>query len=101
MFGMQAYLVGGKMFAAVGEQGLLVKLPKDVREPLVAARQAEVMLMGSGAAFGEWVTLPPSAMEQDPEGTLSLVRQSFDYVLSAPRPERPPREERRFRKRQF
>ena len=98
---MQAYLVNGKMFAAVGDHGTLVKLPKEVREPLVAARQAETMVMGTGAAFGEWVTLPSSGLEQDRKGILALIRQSFDYVLSAPRPARPPREQRHFRKRQY
>lgn len=101
MFGMQAYMVNGKMFAAAGDQGILVKLPQEVRQPLLESGQAQVMLMGSGSVFGEWVTLPAPRVSDDPNGTLALVRQSFDYVLSVAQRPRPPREERRFRKRQF
>ena len=43
MFGAQAYLVGGKMFAALGTMGLLLKLPAHVREPL--------LLNGAGRAL--------------------------------------------------
>lgn len=93
MFGMQAYLVAGKMFAAVGDQGVLVKLPAEQRQPILQA--------GRGEMVGEWLTLPVSTLEEDPERVLALVRQSFEYVQAAPPPAKPPREERRFRKRQY
>jgi len=101
MFGMQAYLVGGKMFAALGDQGVLVKLPASARQPLLDEGRAQTMVTGTGAVFGEWVMLPPTTLQEDQEWILGLVRQSFDYVRSAVRPQKPAREQRRFRKRQF
>jgi hypothetical protein len=83
---MQAYLVNGKMFAALGEHGVLVKLPPEQRRPEMV---------------GEWLTLPASTLAEDPEGTLAVMRQSFEYVQTAPARMKPPREERRFRKRQY
>jgi len=85
MLGMQAYLVNGKMFAAIGDQGVLVKLAPEQRRPEMV---------------GEWLTLTSEALE-DLEAVLALVRQSFNYVRTAPAPPKPPREERRFRKRQY
>ena len=100
MFGAQVYLVRGKMFVALGGMGLLVKLPSDVRAPLLAEGRAEAFTVTSGASFGEWVALVPDRWEADREGLLGLVRQSFDYVRAAAPPP-PPRAPRRFRKRQF
>ena len=101
MFGMQAYMVNGKMFAALGERGALLKLPREQRAALLASREVETTTMSTGVAFGEWVTLPAASVSQDRERVLGLIRQSFDYVQTAPPPARPQREQRRFRKRQF
>ena len=101
MFGVQAYLVTGKMFAAVGSMGILLKLPPSVREPLLAHGTAEAFSTSAGASFGEWIALTPERWQADRQSLLALVRQSYEYVQSAPAVQKPPRETRRFRKRQF
>lgn len=101
MFGVQAYLVRGKMFAAVGSMGLLLKLPAQAREALLASGGAQAFQVSTGASFGEWVALEPARWQSQPQELLSLLRQSYDYVQTAPPPPRPPRQPRRFRKRQF
>ena len=77
MFGMQAYLVNGRMFAAAGERGLLVKLPAETRKQLLDSGQAQAAETAPGVAFGEWLTLPPPKIAEQ-EATLALVRQSFE-----------------------
>ncbi len=101
MLGMQAYLVGGRLFAAAGAPGLLLKLPPDVRRPLLESGDASDFVMGPGSSFGEWIALPQGVWEGHPERALELARLSLEYVRTAPPPPKPPREERRYRKRQY
>lgn len=101
MFGAQIYMAGGKMFVALGEMGLLLKLPADVRASLIREGRAEAFTVTTGASFGEWVALMPDGWQADREGLLRLVRQSFDYVREAASSAKPPRTVRRFRKRQY
>ncbi len=99
MFGAQAYLVRGRMFAAVGPMGLLLKLPEAVRGPLLDEGTAGPFSPQQGASFGEWVAIPPAQWQTaGPDRLLDLVRQSFEYVQVA-KPARPPRAARHFRKR--
>ena len=101
MFGAQAYLIRGKMFAAVGPMGLMLKLPAEVRQPLLDAGTAGPFTPVQGASFGEWIAVPPDVFaETGNERLLALVRQSFDYVQVA-KAAKPPREERHFRKRMY
>ncbi len=101
MFGAQAYLVSGRMFAAIGEMGLLVKLPEPRRRPLLEHGDAQSFAPNGQASFGEWVALIPRRWREDIAGLLGLVKESFEYVQQRqPTPARP-REPRRFRKRQF
>jgi len=101
MFGAQVYMAGGKMFVALGEMGLLLKLPAEVRTPLIREGRAEAFTVTTGASFGEWVALMPNGWQADREGLLRLVRQSFDYVQEVASSAKPPRTTRRFRKRQY
>jgi len=102
MFGAQAYLVRGKMFAALGAMGLLLKLPPDRRAALLKAGTVGPFSVQPGAAFGEWVAVPSGQLEATGVAALTaLVRESFDYVTSAPAKPRPPREQRHFRKRMY
>ncbi|MSQ09931.1 MAG: hypothetical protein EXR52_02870 [Dehalococcoidia bacterium] len=102
MFGMQAFLVRGKVFAALGAAGLLLKLPHERRQALIDAGTAGPFSVQPGASFGEWVAVPSGRW--DATGTdalLALVSESFDYVTSASPKARPPREQRHFRKRMY
>lgn len=101
MFGAQAYLVGGRMFAALGEMGLLVKLPEARRRPLLEEGGAQPFAPTGRASFGEWVALMPHHWAENIDGLLALVKESFDYVQQQRPSPAPPREARRFRKRQF
>ena len=102
MFGMQAYLVRGKMFAALGAAGLLLKLPPERRQALLDTGTAGPFSVQPGTSFGEWVAVPAAQLAPTgPHALLALVRESFDYVTSAPAKPRPPREQRHFRKRMY
>ncbi|MEK7216795.1 MAG: TfoX/Sxy family protein, partial [Chloroflexota bacterium] len=101
MFGAQAYLVGGRMFAALGEMGLLVKLPESRRRPLLDQGDAQPFAPTGQASFGEWIALIPNRWQENIDGLLGLVKESFDYVQQQRPSAAPPREARRFRKCQF
>jgi TfoX/Sxy family transcriptional regulator of competence genes len=102
MFGAQCYLVRGKMFAAVGPMGLLLKLPDDVRSALLEAGTASPFSPQPGMTFGTWVAVPADRLETAGREALGeLVRHSFQHVLSAGPAPRPARERRHFRKRMY
>lgn len=102
MFGAQAYLARGKLFAAVGPMGLLLKLPEERRGQLAAAGVAGPFSIQPGVAFGEWVAVPPAGWDAlGWDALLGLVRESFRYTLTAAPKPRPPRERRHFRKRMY
>lgn len=102
MFGTQAYLVRGKVFAALGGMGLLLKLPPERRQALLDAGTVGPFALQPGTAFGEWVAVSRDHLEATGLPTLlALVRESFDYVVLAPAKPRPPREQRHFRKRMY
>jgi hypothetical protein len=58
-FGSSALKTNGKIFASLSKGRLLVKLPRDEAEALVAVGRAEPFSTG-GKAKKEWVTLGPS-----------------------------------------
>jgi len=102
MFGAQCYLVRGKMFAAIGPMGLLLKLPDDVRSALLEAGTASPFSPQPGMTFGTWVAVPAGRLETAGREVLAeLVRHSFSHVLSAGPAPRPVRERRHFRKRMY
>ena len=83
MFGCDAYLVGGRMFAFQGDMGLVVKVPPAERDRLLARPDAAPFLVRPGVAFGEWVQWSPRPDEEDQAAT--VLRSAFDYVSRLPR----------------
>jgi hypothetical protein len=87
MFRSPGLRVGGKIFAFLGHGGeLIVKVPSDRVRELVAAGQAEQVVMGK-RTMREWIELP--ALE-DRTATLALwrevAREAHQYVDSLRRP---------------
>lgn len=82
MFGCDAYLVGGRMFAFHADIGLVVKAPPADRERLLARPDAAPFLMRPGVPFGEWVQWRPRPDEQDL--LAAVLRSAFDYVSGLP-----------------
>jgi hypothetical protein len=87
MFRSPGLRVGGKIFAFLGHRGkLIVKVPSDRVRQLVAAGQAEQVVMGK-RTMQEWVELPALA---DRTATLALwrdvAREAHQYVDSLRRP---------------
>ncbi|SRR5690606_30946493 len=77
-FGHPAYYIRGKMFAALVEDGLALKLPQDVVEELV--RQATCMPWAPGGVpMGGWVqiVLPDAEAYRD---YTPYLEQSVGYV---------------------
>ena len=98
MLGMRVFLNSGRMFAALGEGEVLLKLPSEVREHLLARGVAMTMPTGAGIAFGDWVAV---ALTQEQSLLAEAIAQSYGYSV-APAPKTPEvREDRRFRKRQY
>lgn len=82
MFGCDAYLVGGRMFAFHGDMGLVVKVPPVERERLLARPDAAPFLMRPGVPFGEWVQWHPRRDEEDLAA--AMLQSAFDYVSRLP-----------------
>lgn len=82
MFGCDAYLVRGRMFAFHGDMGLVVKLPPAERERLLARPDAVPFLIRPGVPFGEWVQWGPRPAEDDLAA--AVLQSAFDYVSRLP-----------------
>lgn len=66
VFGMRGLMVGRRMFAAVGEEGLVVRVA--AAEYLRAMRRRGVRpFMPGGERLGRWVELDADVVADDPE----------------------------------
>ena len=66
VFGMRGLLIGKRMFAAVGGDGLIVRLrPEAVAGAL--ARPGVTRFMPGGESLGTWVALRDDVVADDPE----------------------------------
>lgn len=75
MFGSRALAVDGRIFAFVETRGhLVVKVPEERVDDLVAAHGAERMTIGRNPAR-EWVAVPPDAAPWH-----ELLEESFAHV---------------------
>jgi TfoX/Sxy family transcriptional regulator of competence genes len=59
-FGASGLKVGGKLFAMVSKGALVVKLPRQRVDELVASGTGERFDPGHGRVMKEWVTIAPS-----------------------------------------
>jgi len=81
MFGCDAFLVKGKLFAFFDRKGVAVKVPPPLREELL--REPWVApLTHRGKPFGTWLRLCLRG-PQDMATALAAVRESYRYVREA------------------
>lgn len=79
MFGATSLKVGNKVFAMVFRGRLVVKLPKQRVEALVASGDGEYFDPGHGRIMKEWVALQPRTKDE----WLNLVEEARDFVAGA------------------
>lgn len=60
-FGESALRADGKIFAMISDGNLVVKLPRDRVEELVAAGRGAPFDAGRGRVMKEWLAVPPRA----------------------------------------
>ncbi len=80
-FGSNALKVDGKIFAALSNGRLLLKLPAKRVEALVEARLGQRFSTGPGRIKKEWVTLAPSSADE----WMGLSEEARRHVLSQAR----------------
>ena len=80
-FGSNALKAGGRIFAALSNGRLLVKLPARRVEELIAAGLGEPFSTGVGRIKKEWVTLTPSSADE----WMRVSEEARRYVLAQSR----------------
>ena len=75
-FGSSALCVGGKIFATLVKQRLLVKLPRQRVDALVASGDGERLETSDGRAMKEWLSLDPASGIE----WLPLAQEALDFV---------------------
>jgi len=83
MFGCDAYLVGGRLFAFFQDEGVVVKVPSPRREVLLADARVAPFTPRSGARFGDWIHLRLSG-RADAAFALPAVEESYRQAQAAP-----------------
>ena len=81
MFGCDAYLVRGKMFAFFQDEGVVVKVPSPQRERLLENGRV-TPFTHQGKRFGDWLHLRLSG-PQDVSLALPAVEASYRHVQAA------------------
>lgn len=76
MFGADGLKAGGKIFAMLVKGRLVLKLPGQRVEALVAAGAGERFDPGHGRVLKEWIAIEPEAGED----WLSLATEAKDFV---------------------
>ncbi|UCH87730.1 MAG: TfoX/Sxy family protein [Dehalococcoidia bacterium] len=89
MFGCDAYLVRGKMFAFFQDEGVVVKVPSPQRERLLEDTRVSPFVH-QGRRFGDWLHLRLSD-PQDVSLALPAIEESYRYVQASPARGRRPR----------
>lgn len=83
MFGGLAFLVGGNMAVCVsGKGGLMVRVPPEETEALLADEHVDPMVM-SGRATRGWVRVSADGVTGD-AALRGWVRRGVDYAVSLP-----------------
>jgi hypothetical protein len=83
MFGCDAYLVGGRLFAFFQDEGVVVKVPSPRREELLADARVAPFAPRSGARFGDWLHLRLSG-PADAAFALPAVEESYRQAQATP-----------------
>lgn len=58
MFGAEAFFTGGRMFAFLFDEAIVLKLPESDRQDVLDTRMARPFLTSEHAPFGRWVEAP-------------------------------------------
>ncbi len=77
-FGSDALKVNGSIFAMVTNDRLVVKLPRDRVDALIAGGAGEPFGAGKGRPMKEWVSIG----DDDEETWLALAQEALDFVRS-------------------
>jgi hypothetical protein len=80
-FGSATLRTGGATFAMVVRGALVLKLPRDRVDALVAEGLGDPFGKEVGRPYREWVALPDGA----PDSDLALAREALAFVRSRPR----------------
>jgi len=76
-FGSSALTIDGRIFATLNHEGkLLVKLPKQRVDALIASGEGERFDSGSGPPMKEWATIEPASRDL----WLPLAREALKFV---------------------
>jgi TfoX N-terminal domain len=75
-FGESALKVNGKIFAMISSGNLVLKLPRDRVDQLVAAGTGTPFDAGRGRVMKEWVAVPPAASRSWPR----LADEAREFV---------------------
>ena len=75
-FGSSGLKVGGKLFAMLVQDSLVVKLPRDRVEELVAGGTATRFDPGHGRVMREWASVPAS----EADGWVGIAEEARSYV---------------------
>ena len=58
MFGAEAFFTGGRMFAFLFDEAIVLKLPESERQDVLDTRAGRPFLTNERAPFGRWVESP-------------------------------------------
>jgi len=83
MFGCDAYLVGGRLFAFFQDEGVVLKVPPPRREELLADARVAPFTVRQGARFGDWLHLRLSS-PADAAFALPAVEESYRQARETP-----------------
>ncbi len=77
-FGSSGLRVHNKIFAMLVKDKLVLKLPSQRVETLIASGDGEPFESGPGRVMKEWVTVEPTSKEE----WLPLAREAMEFVAS-------------------
>ena len=83
MFGSPCYWVNGNMFTAVHQESIIVRLPQNERDELLAQPGASHFEPMEGRPMREYVVLPPRVLE-DREALQGWIGKGMAYAASLP-----------------
>ncbi len=79
MFGSSGLKTGGKVFAMLVKGELVVKLPRERVDALIASGEGRHFDPGHGRVMKEWVAVPP----RHSGDWLALAREAKDFVAGS------------------